>query len=153
MAVLSPIMSFIVDKEVGFPIPSEKERINKALKRYRKIMEKNPTRSDTPEIMFGVADLLVGRNEPGDYAEAFKLYDFIMLRHPPDYLKSRALVGKAELMMSSREELGNAVSLCEQARKLLGGDMSDFFAAKTLVVEAELRFVRKEKGDWAKALD
>ena len=31
--------------------------------------------------------------------------------------------------------------------------MSDFFAAKTLVVEAELRFVRKEKGDWAKALD
>ena len=69
MAVLSPIMSFIVDKEVGFPIPSEKERINKALKRYRKIMEKNPTRSDTPEIMFGVADLLVGRNEPGDYAE------------------------------------------------------------------------------------
>ncbi|MFH1362020.1 MAG: hypothetical protein ABIH69_05140 [bacterium] len=146
-------MSFIVDKEIGFPIPSEKEKINKALKRYRKILAMHPKRSDAPELMFGIADLLVGRNDPGDYAEAFKYYDFILLRNPPSYLKARALVGKAELMIVNRDELGNAISLCDQARKILGSDVSDFFAAKTLIVEAELCFVRKEKGDWAKTLN
>lgn len=152
MTILSPIMSYIVDKEVGFPVPSEKEKINKALRRYRHLLSKHPNRSDSPEIMFGIADLLVGRNQPGDYFEAMKIFDQILLRSIPEYLRARALVGKAELMIGMREELANAISLSEKARKILGADMSDFFAAKTYIVEAELRFVRKEKGDWAKAL-
>jgi tetratricopeptide (TPR) repeat protein len=153
MGILSPIMSFIVDKEIGFPIPSEKEKINKALKRYRQILAAHPDRSDAPEIMFGIADLLVGRGESGDREEATKLYDQILLRNPPDYLKARALIGKAELQIGVPAEFGNAISLCEKARKILGSDISDFFAAKTYIVEAELRLSRRDKGDWAHALE
>jgi hypothetical protein len=50
MAIISPIMSFVVDKEMGFPIPSEREKINKALRRYRSILVHHPHRTDTPEI-------------------------------------------------------------------------------------------------------
>jgi tetratricopeptide (TPR) repeat protein len=146
-------MSYIVDKEVGFPIPSEKEKINKALKRYRYILSQHPNRADAPEIMFGIADLVVGRGEPGDHAEALKLYDQILLKNPPEYLKARALIGKAELMIGVPEEFGNAISLCEKAKAILGKDVSDFFAAKTLIVEAELRLARRDKGDWAQALE
>lgn len=153
MAVLSPIMSYIVDKEIGFPIPSEKEKINRALRRYRNILAQHPKRTDAPEIMFGIADLLVGRGDPGDYAEAVKIYDQILLRNPPDYLKARALIGKAEQMIGNPSEFGNAISLCEKARQILGKDVSEFFAAKSIVVEAELRLARRDKGDWAIALE
>jgi tetratricopeptide (TPR) repeat protein len=146
-------MSYIVDKEIGFPIPSEKDKINKALKRYRQILAAHPDRADAPEIMFGLADLLVGRGEPGDWQEATKLYDQILLKNPPEYLKARALIGKAELMIGQPNEFGNAISLCEKARKILGTDISDFFAAKTYIVEAELLLARRDKGDWAKALE
>ena len=150
--VLSPIMSYIVDKEIGFPVPSEREKINKALKRYRNILAQHPKRADAPEIMFGIADLLVGRGDLGDHNEAMKLYDQILLRNPPDYLKARALIGKAELMIGIPEEFGNAISFCEKAREILRDDVSEFFAAKTFIVEAELRLARRDKGDWATAL-
>ena len=153
MTVLSPLMSYIVDKEVGFPIPSEKEKINRALRRYRGILSQHPNRSDAPEIMFGVADLLVGRNESGDYAEALRLYDAILLRAAPEYLRARALVGKAELLIGNRHEFDNALTLCEKARKIFKTDVSDFFAAKTYIVEAELLLARQTKGDWAKAIN
>jgi tetratricopeptide (TPR) repeat protein len=153
MTILSPIMSYIVDKEIGFPIPSQKEKINKALKRYRFILSQHPKRADAPEIMFGIADLLIGRGDPGDHAEAMKLFDQILLRNPPAYLKARGLIGKAELLIGIPEEFGNAISLSEKARKILGSDVSDFFAAKTYIVEAELRLARRDKGDWALALD
>ena len=153
MAQLSPLMSYIVDKEVGFPIPSEREKINKALRRYRSILSQHPNRADVPEILFGIADLLVGRGDPGDHAEAMKIYDQILLKNPPDYLKARALIGKSELMIGVPEEFGNAISLCEKALQVLGKDVSDFFAAKTVIVEAELRLARRDKGDWARALE
>ena len=151
--ILSPIMSFIVDREMGFPAPSEREKINKVLKRYRYILSKNPRRSDTPELMFGIADLLVGRNSPGDYREAERLYDQILMRHIPESLKARALVGKAELLIGDPEEFDNAISLCERARKISGKDFSDFFLAKTFVVEAELLLSRNKKNDWKNAID
>jgi tetratricopeptide (TPR) repeat protein len=146
-------MSYIVDKEVGFPIPSEKEKINRLLRRYRNILSQHPKRSDSPEVMFGVADLLVGRGELGDHAEAMKIYDQILLRNPPEYLKARALIGKAELLIGVPADFGNAISLCEKASGMLGRNVSDFFAAKTYIVEAELRLARRDKGDWAKALE
>ncbi len=152
MAILSPIMSYIVDKEIGFPIPSEKEKINKALRRYRQILSQHSNRSDVTEIMFGIADLLVGRGEAGDWAEALKLYDQILLRLPPEYLKARALVGKAELQIGDKEKFDDAISLCEKARQILGRDMSDFFLAKTFLVEAELLIARNGQGDWGRAL-
>jgi hypothetical protein len=153
MAILSPIMSYIVDKEIGFPVPSEKEKINRALRRYRNILSQHSKRSDAPEIMFGIADLLVGRGDPGDHEEAMRIYDQILLRNPHESLKARALVGKAELMIGVPEEFGNAISLCEKARQILGKDVSEFFAAKTIIVEAELRLARRDKGDWAAALN
>ncbi|OGB89861.1 hypothetical protein A2625_05370 [candidate division WOR-1 bacterium RIFCSPHIGHO2_01_FULL_53_15] len=146
-------MSYIVDKEVGFPIPSEKEKINRLLRRYRNILSQHSRRSDAPEIMFGIADLLVGRGELGDHAEAMKIYDQILLRNPPEYLKARALIGKAELLIGVPQDFGNAISLCEKARSILGNNVSDFFAAKTFIVEAELRLARRDKGDWARALE
>lgn len=151
MAVLSPIMSYIVDKEIGFPIPSEKEKINKALRRYRQILSQHSSRSDATEIMFGIADLLVGRGEAGDWAEATKLFDQILHRLPPEYLKARALVGKAELLIGDRGTFDDAISLCEKARQILGKDLSDFFAAKTYLVEAELLISRNGSGDWNRA--
>lgn len=146
-------MSYIVDKEVGFPIPSEKEKINRLLRRYRNILAQHPSRSDTPEIMFGIADLLVGRGELGDHTEALRIYDEILLRNPPDYLKSRALIGKAELLIGVPQDFGNAISLCEKARAILGRNVAEFFDAKTYIVEAELRLARRDKGDWARALE
>ena len=146
-------MSYIVDKEVGFPVPSEKEKINRLLRRYRGILAQHPKRSDSPEIMFGLADLLVGRGEVGDHAEAMRFYDEILLRNPPDYLKARALIGKAELLIGIPQDFGNAISLCEKARAILGKNVSEFFDAKTYIVEAELRLARRDKGDWASALN
>jgi hypothetical protein len=146
-------MSYIVDKEVGFPIPSEKEKINRLLRRYRNILSQHPKRSDAPEIMFGLADLLVGRGELGDHAEAMRFYDEILLRNPPDYLKARALIGKAELLIGAPQDFGDAISLCEKARAILGKNVSEFFDAKTYIVEAELRLARRDKGDWASALN
>ncbi|OGC34215.1 hypothetical protein A2311_00975 [candidate division WOR-1 bacterium RIFOXYB2_FULL_48_7] len=153
MAILSPLMSYIVDKEVGFPIPSEKEKINKALRRYRGILSQHPDRSDAAEIMFGIADLLVGRGESGDYTDAARFYDHILLKNPPEYLKARALVGKAELLIGKAEEFDNAITLCEKARQILKNDLADFFTAKTFIVEVELLLARRAKGDWAKAVE
>lgn len=146
-------MSYIVDKEVGFPIPSEREKINKVLKRYNRILVQNPKRSDTPELMFGIADLMVGRGDAGDHRKAMNIYDQILLRPIPESLRARALIGKAELMIGIRDEFDNAISLAEKARKLLGANMAEFFAAKTYLVEAELLLARRSKGDWAKALE
>lgn len=152
MAVLSPIMSFIVDKEMGFPAPSEKEKINKVIKRYRNILSYNSKRSDAPELMFGIADLLMGRGEPGDYREAARIYDQILTRLAPDSLRARALVGKAELLIGKADEAENALSLCEKARKLLHNDLEDFFVCKTIIVEAEILMARNKKNDWEKAI-
>jgi len=151
--ILSPIMSFIVDKEMGFPAPPEREKINKVLRRYRYILAQNPQRSDTPELMFGIADLLVGRNNPGDYREAGRLYDQILLRHVPESLRARALVGKAELLIGNSEEFDNAITLCEKAQVILGKDFSDFFVAKAFVVESELLLSRHKNDDWKKAVN
>lgn len=153
MAFLSPLMSYIVDKEVGFPIPSEKEKINKALRRYQQILSQHPKRSDAPEIMFGIADLLVGRGAKGDHQEAARLYDQILLKNPPAYLRARTLVGKAELMIGDPQRFDEAIALCEEARTILNKSLNEFFAAKIRVVEAELRLARRSKGDWEKALE
>jgi TPR repeat protein len=153
MGVLSPIMEFVVGKEAAFPAPSEKEKLTKAIERYRLLLRKYPTRTDMGEIQFGLADLYVGRNTPGDYKKALDLYNNILLSGASPYLRARALVGKAELMVSSgnKDELTDALSFCESAAKLLETDLSDFFVAKALVVEADLRMAKDEKFDHAKA--
>jgi|WetSurMetagenome_2_1015567.scaffolds.fasta_scaffold298120_1 hypothetical protein len=142
MGILSPIMSFIVDREPNYPSPSEKVKLNKVIGRYRLLLKSIAWRYDVGEIKFGLADLLVGRNEPGDYKEATKLYNEILKGISSPYLRGRALAGKAELMITSNntEEIDEAISLSRSASHLIKTEIgnSDFFYQKAQVVEAEL---------------
>ena len=53
MGILSPAMSYIVDKEAdNYPSPSEKTKLNKAIGRYRLILETIAWRYDIGEIKF-----------------------------------------------------------------------------------------------------
>jgi len=138
--IISPVMKFIVDKESGYPSPSEKEKLDRAITKFRRILANLTGTFNIAETKFGLADMLVGRNEPGDFAEAMRLYNYILDVAPTSYLRARALVGKAELLIKSEEKatLKEAVALCEKARDILKDDLSDFFTAKAFVVEAEL---------------
>ncbi|NQT00285.1 MAG: hypothetical protein HQ595_04290 [Candidatus Omnitrophica bacterium] len=55
-------------------------------------------------------------------------------------------------MIGTAEKFDDAISLCEKSREILGKDLSDFFASKTYIVEAELRLARHHKGDWDQAI-
>lgn len=142
MGILSPIMSFIVDREPSYPSPSEKIKLNKVIGRYRLLLKTIAWRYDVGEIKFGLADLLVGRNDPGDYKEALKLYDEILKAIASPYLRARALAGKAELMIRSEDlkDIQEAVALAGTASKIITKEIgpNDFFCQKAQVVEAEL---------------
>ncbi|MFH1709984.1 MAG: hypothetical protein ABH860_02790 [bacterium] len=142
MGILSPIMSFIVDREPNYPSPSEKVKLNKVIGRYRLLLKTIAWRYDIGEIKFGLADLLVGRNESGDYAEAIKLYDEILKGMTSPYLRGRALAGKAELMILSEKkgDIEQAITFARSASKIIKKDINanDFFYQKAQVVEAEL---------------
>jgi len=138
--IISPVMKFIVDKEGGYPSPSEKEKLDRAINKFRRILGNLSGTFNIAETKFGLADMLVGRNSPGDYAEAMRLYNYILEVAPTSYLRARALVGKAELLIGSNEkdDLKEAISLCDKAREILKDDLSDFFTAKAFVVQAEI---------------
>ena len=142
MGILSPIMSFIVDREPNYPSPTEKVKLNKVIGRYRLLLKTIAWRYDIGEIKFGLADLLVGRNEPGDYNEAIKLYNEILKGISSPYLRGRSLAGKAELMITSDDpkEIDEAITLAKQSYEVIRKEIgiNDFFYQKALVVEAEL---------------
>ncbi|MFA4966906.1 MAG: hypothetical protein WC624_01640 [Candidatus Margulisiibacteriota bacterium] len=154
MTIISPIISTAIDMEAGFPAPSEREKINKLVEKYRTILKRYPARSDIGEIKFGLADLYVGRGDPGDYDKAKLFYEDILHTSGSPYLRARAQVGKAELSVPGikKPDIQAAIDLCLTARKNLGADISDFFVAKTYIIEADLRLARDEKGDHAQAL-
>ena len=135
-------MSFIVDREPNYPSPSEKVKLNKVIGRYRLLLRTIAWRYDVGEIKFGLADLLVGRNEPGDYKEAFKLYNEILKGIASPYLRGRALAGKAELLINSEipTEVKEGIELSRSASEIICKEISvnDFFYQKAQVVEAEL---------------
>ena len=142
MGIMSPIMSFIVDREPSYPSPSEKVKLNKVIGRYHLLLKTIAWRYDIGEIKFGLADLLVGRNEPGDYKEAIRLYDEILKGVTSPFLRARALAGKAELMITSEKEseIEQAVALAKSASQIIKKEIgpNDFFYQKAQVVEAEL---------------
>ncbi|KAF0133192.1 MAG: hypothetical protein FD145_1393 [Candidatus Saganbacteria bacterium] len=154
MGIISPIISSAVDLEADFPAPSEREKIQKLIEKYRTILRKYPGRPDIGEIKFGLADLYVGRGDAGDYDKAKYFYEDILKTCSSPFLRARAFVGKAELSVPGikKEEIQDAIDMCATARKNLGDDISDFFTAKTYIVEADLRLVRNDKGDHGKAL-
>lgn len=138
--IISPVMKFIIDKEGGYPAPTEKEKLNRAIEKFRKILGNLTGTFNIAETRFGLADMLVGRNSGSDYSEAMKHYNYILEVAPTSYLRARALVGKAELLIGSNEKakLEEAVALCDKAMDILKDDLSDFFTAKAFVVEAEI---------------
>ncbi len=152
--IISPIMRFIVEKQKGYPAPTEKEKLTRAINKFRSILRNISGNFNIAETQFGLADMLVGRGGPGDYKEAMRLYNNILEIAPTSYLRARALVGKAELLITSekKEDWTEALTLCEKARKILDDDLSDFFASKTFVVHAELLLKSWEPKDHAKAI-
>ncbi len=147
MGIVSPITEFSLKMEEDFPAPSEKEQLNKLIDQDSKLIKSFPFRADIGEIKFQMADALVGRNSPGDYERAAAIYDEILKNYGSEYLRARAQIGKAELLTPGikPEAIKEAISLCESARKNLKADLSDFFMAKTYIIESDLRLVRDDK--------
>lgn len=147
MNIISPMTEFSLKMEEDFPAPSEKIKLNKLIEHDSKLIKEFPFRPDIGEIKFRLADSLVGRNNLGDYERAAALYDEILKNATSPYLRARAQIGKAELLTPGikPEQISKAIELCEIARKNLKSDISDFFMAKTFIVEADLRLVRDSK--------
>ena len=151
--IISPIMKFIVDKEKGYPAPTEKEKLTRTINKFKRILGNISGAYNISETKFGLADMLVGRNDPGDWKEAMRIYNDVLEIAPSTYLRGRAFIGKAELLIGSKkkEDMEEALGLCEKARKILKEDLSDFFGSKVIAVEAELLAKRAGAGDYNKA--
>ena len=113
-------------------------------------------RFNISEIRFGLADLLITRDEQNDWKEAKEHYDYVLEHAPYGYLRAAAMIGKAELAIrfSDKKDINHSIELAQRAYKqlltLVGS--SDFYTVKCSVVEAELRLKRNEKKDKAAAL-
>ncbi|OGC07365.1 hypothetical protein A2526_00610 [candidate division WOR-1 bacterium RIFOXYD2_FULL_36_8] len=156
MGELSPITAFSLGIEEDFPAPSKRGQLNVLIKNDSELIKQFPFRADIGEIKFRLADALVGRGSPGDYERAAAIYEEILKNYGSPYLRARAQIGKAELLTPGirPENISMALQLCETARKNLKSDISDFFMAKTYIIEADLRLVRdnKKEKDHEKAM-
>ena len=111
---------------------------------------------NTSEIRFGLADLLITRDDPGDWREAKTHYDFVIEHATYGYLRAAAMVGKAELAIRSEKpsEIDEAIELARKAYKNLSElvGKSDYYSSKCLVVEAELLMKKGKTEDKKRAL-
>ncbi len=139
MGILSPIMKKMVDEEASYPSPSAKTKINKAIGRYKLLAAGEKWEEYMDDIRYALADLLVARGEENDYREALGNYNNLLKSKNPQ-LKGRSMVGKAELVIIgiAKMTIDEAIKLCVDGRKLIKGDLGDFFVAKAIAVEAEL---------------
>lgn len=141
---LSPILSHLVKTTIA--AVGEKEKLNRLINKYRKMLRYVEGGINTAEIRFGLADLLITRDDPGDWSEAKTHYDFVLEHAPYGYLRSAAMIGKAELSIraSQKKDIDSAIEIAQRAYKnllsLVGP--SDFYSIKSLVVEAELKLRR-----------
>ncbi len=151
---LSPILSHLVQTTIA--AVGEKERLNRLINKYRKMLRFVEGGFNLAEIRFGLADLLITRDDPGDWKEAKTHYDFVLQHATYGYLRAAAMIGKAELAVRSSDskEIDEAVDLSRRAYKnllsLVGG--SDYYSSKCLVVEAELLMKKNVKSDNKTAL-
>lgn len=151
---LSPILSHLVQTTIA--AVGEKEKINRLINKYRKMLRFAEGGFNMAEIRFGLADLLITRDDPGDWREAKTHYDFVLQHAMYGYLRFAAMIGKAELSIRSveKKDLDGAIELSQRAHKnlttLVGA--SDYYTVKCLVVEAELMIKRDAKGDKSAAM-
>lgn len=147
--ILSPILSHIVQTSIA--AVGEKERLSRLINKYRKMLRFVSGGLNISEVRFGLADLLITRDDENDWHEAKTHYDYVLEYAPYGYLRSAATIGKAELAIRSSEkkEIDNAIELSQKAYKNLTSLVgpNDFYSIKCLVVEAELRVKRRAKGD------
>ncbi|MFA5104205.1 MAG: hypothetical protein WC527_03445 [Candidatus Margulisiibacteriota bacterium] len=151
---LSPILSHLVQTTIA--AVGEKERLNRLINKYRKMLRFVEGGLNVSEIRFGLADLLITRDDPGDWKEAKTHYDFVLQHATYGYLRAAAMIGKAELAVRSSEikEIEEAIELSKRAYKQLLSLVgeSDYYSAKCLVVEAELLMKKNGKDDKKTAL-
>ncbi len=151
---LSPILSHLVQTTIA--AVGEKERLNRLINKYRKMLRFVEGGFNLAEIRFGLADLLITRDDPGDWKEAKTHYEFVLQHATYGYLRSAAMIGKAELAVrsSDKKDIEEAVELARRAYKnllALVGE-SDYYSSKCLVVEAELLMKKNGKEDKKTAL-
>ncbi len=151
---LSPILSHLVQTTIA--AVGEKERLNRLINKYRKMLRFVSGGLNTSEIRFGLADLLITRDDPGDWREAKTHYDFVIEHATYGYLRAAAMVGKAELAIRSEKpsEIDEAIELARKAYKNLSElvGKSDYYSSKCLVVEAELLMKKGKTEDKKRAL-
>jgi hypothetical protein len=140
LGILSPIMKKVVEDEASYPSPSAKTKINKAIGRYKLLSAGEKWKEYMDDIKFALADLLMARGEEKDYKEALGYYNFIISKTRNNMLKGRSMIGKAELVIAgvAKMDIDDAIKLCREGGRLLKSNLTDFFAAKGLAVEAEL---------------
>lgn len=151
---LSPILSHLVQTTIA--AVGEKEKLNRLINKYRKMLKYVEGGFNISEIRFGLADLLITRDDPGDWKEAKTHYDYVLEHATYGYLRAAAMIGKAELSIrsSNKKEIEEAIELAQRAYKNLVNlvGKSDYYTCKCLVVEAELLMKRNQKDDKLRAL-
>lgn len=151
---LSPILSHLVQTTIA--AVGAKEKLNRLINKYRKMLRYVMGGMNVSEVRFGLADLLITRDDPGDWKEAKTHYDYVLEKAAYGYLRSAAMIGKAELAIRSddKKELDEAIDYAKRGFNVLLSlvGKSDFYSIKSLVVEAELLLKRSGPGDEKEAL-
>ena len=151
---LSPILSHLAQTTIA--AVGEKEKLTRLINKYRKMLRFVTGGLNISEVRFGLADLLITRDDQNDWSEAKGHYEFVLQNAPYGYLRSAAMIGKAELSVRATEpeDIEEAIERAQKAYKnllsLVGP--SDFYSIKCLVVEAELRLKRNNASDKKAAL-
>ncbi len=138
----------------SFPSPSEKEELTKPIEELREKISNPPPDFDKNEGRLKLADLLVGRNEPGDYIEASKIYEEIINTSVPGKTHAEAVIGKAELLVQSldNEDIELGLDIIQKSQEDLKGIEDKYFETKAELVKAELLLRRGKEKDNDNAL-
>ena len=117
--ILSPILSHIVQSTIS--AVGEKDKLDRLINKYRRMLKYVAGGFNISEIRFGLADLLITRDNVGDWGEAKVHYEFVLANAPYGYLRASSMIGLAELAMKSsdKKRINEAIELTQRAYKIL----------------------------------
>ena len=131
-----------MEKEHSFPAPSEKEKLERAIKRYSLVLSRYPQRLDIGEIKFGLADMYIGRGGDGEHRAQSELG-----REDSGADDSRARVHRgprdiraAHCVFSAGQNLGGKIGKAENKR---GGE---FCLPAPFLISRQVDFVKLDLG-------